>query len=325
MNRMDGKIYRGLGAMKIDMINNSVISNETIMEWFPNREIEITRKKKLETTKGVKTDILLIDPKTKVERNGERPYILAIGLEPPMTDVEWISSQSTPLIQKRLKGMVDYLTLQEKYETLEKQFYDLSDSAVIGKVVMGIIHELNNPLQVMLGFVEDIVATLPNDSNLVSDIELIKEEIYRCCNILGNVKLLRTTGSEKQYQDIQMVLDGILPLLQYYVRKKKIEIVEKIDKDIFFIKGESGKIHSVVLSVLLAAIENCVEGSKIEVEIKNADHLVTFDVFFQSPQESIYHVQLFSVEKYLESIGGCLEYHPQGSRHIYSLKFKQTE
>ena len=227
-------------------------------------------------------------------------------------------------IQNKIKNLLEYLTLKQKYEQSKRQLCELGDLAMLGRVFRGILHELSNPLQVMLGFIEAMEEELAAEDNFSKDIALIKEEIVRCCEILGKAKFLRDIGDEEDHQDIELVLDNILPLLEHYRREKKIEFAKKIETDIKFVKGKSSRIHAILIAGLIIAIENCQKNNKIYLLANNYENGVRVQIKFKSATDRTILWPVLILETYLREVDGALSYIPEGEYHTYIVDFKQV-
>lgn len=209
--------------MKIEISNKISNTFHHIFEKLQDVEIKVIKDISQESFDKSDADLVIIEKDIKnFSYTKKTPYILMFSSKMPKSEIDWIDPQwPENLILSRLQKIFQYIRTQKQRCNLKKQIYNLNELAVIGKIAFGIIHELNNPLQVMLGFIEDIYENLSEETDLKEDMKVIKEEADRCCWIVRSVKFLKNIKNEMGFQDVEFILENIIPLLQYHVRKKE--------------------------------------------------------------------------------------------------------
>lgn len=181
---------------------------------------------------------------------------------------------------KELHQAHDQMVLQEKLSAL-------------GRLVAGIAHELNNPINFVYGnvdfaqkYIEDLVALvnsigddplLPtdikerlNDYKRAIDFEFLKEDSVRViaslrsgaersAEIVRDLKnFSRTDSHDYQEVDVMKQIESTLNLINPLI-KKRIEIKRDYDKDVPLIYGNSGHINQVLMNILTNAAQ-AIEG-----------------------------------------------------------------
>lgn len=79
--------------------------------------------------------------------------------------------------------------MREELQSLQRQVIRQERLAAVGMLVSGVAHEINNPLQAILGFAEllQMQHDLPDSVN--KDLALIQRESARACGIIRNLAL----------------------------------------------------------------------------------------------------------------------------------------
>ena len=109
--------------------------------------------------------------------------------------------------------------IREELESLQRQVIRQERLAAIGVLVSGVAHELNNPLQAILGFAELLQLRKDLPPQIQSDLELIQKESTRASGIIRNLSRFgRQQGSEPTACRLRDVVASVVEL-----RHRKLE------------------------------------------------------------------------------------------------------
>lgn len=163
-------------------------------------------------------------------------------------------------------GLTDReLFIRKKQEDTQLQLERSHKLSMVGQMAASVAHEIKNPLASIKGAVEIICSdsTPLSDRNEFKDI-LIKE-IRRVDGTVSEfLEFARPREAEFERLDFADALRGSLRQIEAHAAKAGIQLVDKINADIF-IRGDREKIHQVVLNLLLNSIQASASGSAIEV------------------------------------------------------------
>ncbi len=115
--------------------------------------------------------------------------------------------------------------MREEVQSLQRQVIRQERLAAVGQLVSGVAHEINNPLQAILGFAEllQMQAQLPDD--VKSDLRLIQKESARACAIIRNLALFaRQQGGEATPLGLGDVITSVAELRQRRLESEDIEL-----------------------------------------------------------------------------------------------------
>ncbi|NUM34431.1 MAG: HAMP domain-containing histidine kinase [Candidatus Brocadiae bacterium] len=310
--------------MLITIFENFFLTPKILKEWFQGIQVEVypLKHQKISYLQNSKSDLVLLHESISVDTKENLPYLLAITPSCLDPDIDWIpSSLSMEEIQKRLRLVLAYLHEKKKCKIYEENFHFFADWAVVGKIALGTVHELNNPLQVMLGFVEEIEDRISEGIECNEAVSLLKDEIYRCCNIVKNLQFSNNL-QPSEYEDIEILLDNILSLMQYQIHKRKITIVKEISKDIPFVDG-SPKIKTILLGFLAEALENSKIKEKVFLNVSQSSQHIVVSIHFSSSSEKIVQIFPFFMEKLLQTTGINFKHTTNKTSHAYILEFSK--
>ena len=85
--------------------------------------------------------------------------------------------------------MAEERRIRTELESLQGQVIRQERLAAVGQLVSGVAHEINNPLQAILGFAELLQMQGDVSESVKSDLKLIQKESARACGIIRNLAL----------------------------------------------------------------------------------------------------------------------------------------
>lgn len=141
--------------------------------------------------------------------------------------------------------------------------------AALGQVVAGIAHELNNPLQGVMGHLELLLATQQLAPDVQRDLRLVYREADRAAKIVRN--LLVFGGSRRIVRrrlNLNLVVRRVLSLRATAARAQHIDIGRDLETRIPRISGDALLLQQALLNIILNA-EHAVVGREVRrLEIK---------------------------------------------------------
>jgi PAS domain S-box-containing protein len=165
------------------------------------------------------------------------------------------------------------LTTQTRLETereeLRKKLTQSEKLAALGQFVAGIAHELNNPLQGVLGHLELLRTTGAFPKQLRREVATIYREADRAAKIVRN--LLVFAGSHRLMRrsvSLNIVLQKVLSLRASAHRAIGIEVVRHYDDKLPRVQSDPLLLHQVFLNMVMNAehaIAGTGRGGRIEI------------------------------------------------------------
>jgi PAS domain S-box-containing protein len=144
--------------------------------------------------------------------------------------------------------------LEAEREELRKRLTQSEKLAALGQFVAGIAHELNNPLQGVLGHLELLRTTGAFPKQLRRDVQVIYREADRAAKIVRN--LLVFAGSRRltlRSVSLNGVLQKVLALRTPAHRAVGIEVVRHYDEKLPRVKSDPLLLHQVFLNMVMNA------------------------------------------------------------------------
>jgi C4-dicarboxylate-specific signal transduction histidine kinase len=120
--------------------------------------------------------------------------------------------------------VVEERRVREELELLQRQVIRQERLAAIGVLVSGVAHELNNPLQAILGFAELLQMRRDLPPQIRSDLELIQKESARASAIIRNLSRFgRQQTSDPMPIRLRDVVASVLELRQRKLDESNID------------------------------------------------------------------------------------------------------
>ncbi len=277
--KTDDNFYRQLfdalpdGIIVLDK-NFSVVSiNDTAEEIF-----KISRRK----ASGQKSSVFLPEEIEKTARKAlnEERTVFGDEINPILRGGERISVQAvaSPLFSDRsdLQGIIIQVKdLSGAKFLTEKSLQQISTSTLEGLIV-GLAHELKNPLSGIRGAAQIIVDGTTNKGDRIKCAEIIIKEADRLKALLDTLKGLEPFAKEVfEPVDINEVLLEIILLESKPSKVKQIQFVQKFDVTLPTVTGDRDSLKQVFLNLIKNAVQAIPDVSSAKISLSGTGRLET--------------------------------------------------
>lgn len=152
---------------------------------------------------------------------------------------------------------------------------ELEKLASFGQVLGGVAHEINNPLQIILGKAQILLMRLSHEENSLKNIENLKaiekgaQRISELINGLND--LIQQKPEDKKLStdvDLNYLVDSILSLISASLKDKKIQLNLDLPPDLPKVKGNPFKLKELFLFLALNAKQRINWGGKLRISFK---------------------------------------------------------
>jgi signal transduction histidine kinase len=151
--------------------------------------------------------------------------------------------------------------------------------SMVGQLVAGFIHEINNPLYAISNYAQRLME-LNSDPTKLKYLEAIIGGVNVIKRITGNLsELTRLSSLSRDTNDINELLNDAIALVKFDAEEQGVSINWEFDVHLPLLKCDSVKIRQVFLNLLINALDAMPEGGKLMVRTYslNKDVFILFE------------------------------------------------
>ena len=149
--------------------------------------------------------------------------------------------------------MAEERHMREELQSLQRQVIRQERLAAVGQLVSGVAHEINNPLQAILGFAELLQMQADVPDSVKGDLRLIQKESARACNIIRNLAMFaRQQPGEAAPVRLAEVISSVAELRQRRLESEQIELRIE-DRSTLYVSAVITELQQVLLNFVVNA------------------------------------------------------------------------
>jgi two-component system NtrC family sensor kinase len=147
----------------------------------------------------------------------------------------------------------------------------LSDKlSSIGLLAAGVAHEINNPLAIMLNYVQSI-RLISHDKRLAPKIGLLEEQIAYIKTIVSDLITLSDGRVSQEDVEVNELILNMINFIRFYSKNQNVQIVFQHSKQEIWVKANKNEMKQVLLNLFKNSFEAMPMGGKISIETTRFD------------------------------------------------------
>jgi PAS domain S-box-containing protein len=169
---------------------------------------------------------------------------------------------------------------------LREQLIHSERLSAVGQLVSGVAHELNNPLQSVIGYTE-LLLDGETREGARSDLEQIKIEAMRAAGIVRNLlAFVRRSPTARAPENVNAVVKAALALRGYELKTSNIAVEESYGEPMPVVSMNREEIQQVLLNLILNAEQAMLKAhgaGTLRVKTSGAEDKVSVEVSDDGP------------------------------------------
>jgi PAS domain S-box-containing protein len=136
---------------------------------------------------------------------------------------------------------------------LREQLIHSERLSAVGQLVSGVAHELNNPLQSVIGYTE-LLLDGETRERARTDLEQVKVEAMRAAGIVRNLlSFVRRTSTARSLEDVNSIVQAAIALRAYDLKTRNVVVVQNYGEHLEKVSVNREEIQQILLNLILNA------------------------------------------------------------------------
>ncbi|MBI5772666.1 MAG: response regulator [Verrucomicrobia bacterium] len=139
---------------------------------------------------------------------------------------------------------------------LEQQLRQSEKLSALGRMISGIAHELNNPLTVVKGYLELILARHELQPQTREDLKKVAQESNRAAKLVGNfLSFARQQAAHRAPVDVNALATHVAEMRRFDSRVASVEMILDLAPEIPSVAGDKDQIQQVLVNLVTNALQ----------------------------------------------------------------------
>jgi two-component system, NtrC family, sensor kinase len=166
-----------------------------------------------------------------------------------------------------------------KLQATQQQLVQSEKLAAVGQLAAGIIHDVKNPLAIIIGLADELPEISPLDEAAQKSVRTIWENGRRANKIVTDLlKFARASTPAAKRQDLRETIETVLRLTEYMTRKADVEVIKDVPSASVIVIYDAAQMEQVLMNLVQNAIQAMSAGGTLRVNLSQVGEAVAIAV-----------------------------------------------
>jgi len=160
-----------------------------------------------------------------------------------------------------------------RLEVAQGQLVHAGKLAAVGTLVAGLSHELNNPIAVIVGYVQGLLRTTPPGSAAHAGLTAIERQAQRCAGLVRSLlDFSRNRPPHREDAEIAPLIDGVIELASAQAKHRGVTLDRApLPADLPRVLVAPDEIASALLNLVSNALDATPSGGRVRLAARVAE------------------------------------------------------
>lgn len=165
-----------------------------------------------------------------------------------------------------VESIIRYAREISEQKKVEQKIQQTEKLVALGQLASGVAHEINNPLSIILCYVDLLKRQLSGLSQGEEDLAVIERQTLNCKNIVTDLlQFSRGREDEKRLVQPNQIIEEVRQMFRHKLKKNEVELLLDLDPELPQISLNEDKIKQVLVNLLMNALQETSPGGRIEI------------------------------------------------------------
>lgn len=173
----------------------------------------------------------------------------------------------------------DLAEANAKLQMAQQQLVQSEKLAAVGQLTAGIVHDVKNPLAIIIGLAEEVPEHNALDDFTRESLHTISESGRRANKIVSDLlKFAREATPDLARQDLRETIETVLRLTEYLARRARVQVARDLPAEPVMVTYDAAQMEQVFMNLVQNAIQAMPTGGRLRLVLRPAAEAVALAI-----------------------------------------------
>jgi signal transduction histidine kinase len=175
-------------------------------------------------------------------------------------------AETERLYAEALQRNKELAEINEKLKATQAQLVQSEKLASVGQLTAGIVHDVKNPLAVIMGMTEFMLSEEELTPDMQHEIQTMNKSAVKGNQIVSDLlTFARQSTPDLLERDMRDTLEAALRLTGYLIKKGRIQVVRNLPEKPVYMSYDAQQIEQVLINLIANAIHAMPNGGELDI------------------------------------------------------------